>query len=440
MQPPPLPCSTRRPGRLWIYLLLAFTLATGGFIVWSLDEAPPDVSDLKFEPLALAETDNAYVLLTRAAEQAEQRLTLDPEDKTYLDEMSDGHAWDEDRVTKWLLALDPVWPLYEQAARTPLAQAPIAKSPEDIFPEIGRIRQLSQLSLLRARHSLRKNDPEAAVTQALITMEAGKRMTESRGSLITYLTGMAIKSFALPIIAEAARHPTCPANVIRDTVAHMESNRSPDESLAYALRAELYFCEGVLKIVETRGMSDLDGNYGSSAAMRLAPRIPLIYKGNKTRRIYAEFLREAIRQVGGNAASLRLYREQQNAYFKKRSYNPDNFVGRLILHIVTPTSASLVKSQLTEQSRISTHQALIAALAYQRERGKAPDSLDQLVPDYLSAVPQDYFTRAPIRYDATLGAIWFVGENNLTVSSPDQTAERRDIILWLQAKPTRESE
>ncbi|MBC8040108.1 MAG: hypothetical protein H7Y06_06175 [Opitutaceae bacterium] len=425
---------------MWIYLLLVFTLATGGLIFWSLDEAPPDVSDLKFEPLALAETDNAYVLLTRAAEQAGQQFTLDHEDDELLSETIAGKTWDEDQVAEWLGALESVWPLYEQAARTPRSQAPIPKSPEDKIPEIGLIRKLSQLSLLRARQSLLKNDPETAIAQALTTMEAGKRMTESRGSLITYLTGIAIKSSALPIIVEAVRHPACPVSVMRDTLVHIEANRSPDESLAYAFRSELFFFEGALTMVEKQGMTSLSGDDNASAAIRFAPRIPLIYKRNKTLRIYADCLREALIQVGGDIASLKRYREQQNIYFSKFSFNPDNIVGRIILRVVTPTWDSVVKAQLKEQSRISSYQAQLAALAYQREHSKAPGSLDQLVPDYLAAVPQDYFTRAPIRYDAALGAIWSAGENNLVVSSPGQKAERRDIILWLKPKPTPESE
>jgi hypothetical protein len=395
MQPPPLPRSARRPDRSWRYLLLAFTLATGGFIFWCIDEPPPDVSDLQFEPLALTATDNAYVLLTRASEQADQKLVLDSDDEELLSEINTGEPWNEDKVAAWLSALEPVWPLYEQAARTPLSQAPIPKSPEDLFPEIGRIRQLSQLSLLRARRSLRQNDPETAIAQALITMEAGKRMTESRGSLITYLTGIAIKSSALPIIVEAARHPACPTSAIRESIVRIETNRSPDEALAYAFRAELYFGEGVFKIVESRGMASLRGNNDSNPAMRLVPRIPLIYKGNQTRRIHAEFLREALRQVGGDAASLKRYREQQRAYFKKRSYNPDNFVGRMLLHIVTPTATALVQSQIKDHSRLSAHQALIAALAYQRDHGKAPTRSTNLSPP-ISTLSRRITSPAPL--------------------------------------------
>lgn len=353
--------------------------------------------------------------------------------------MNSGETWDEEQATEWLSSMASIWPLYVQAAHTRLSQAPIPKSPDDTFPELGRIRKLSQLSLLRARQSLRKNDPETAIAQSLITMEVGKRMTESRGSLITYLTGIAIKSSALPIVVEAARHPACSVNVMRATIVHIETNRSPDEALAYAFRAELYFFDGALKIAESRGLASLSGDDNTNTAMRLAPRIPLIYKGNKTRRIYAEFLREALSHVGDDATSLRRYREQQNTYYKKFSINPENIVGRILLQIVTPAWAGLIKAQTSDQSRLSAHQALIAALAYQRDYGKAPHSLDQLVPAYLNAVPQDYFSRAPIRYDATLGVIWSVGENNLTVSAPDQTAEHRDIILWLQAKPSPEA-
>ncbi len=433
--PSPDQPSAHRSRRIWIYLLVIFTFAIGGLVAWSLDEAPPDVSDLKFEPLALADTDNAYILLARVAEQADRLLTLSPDDKKILDTLSDGQAWNDDRVDEWLRALESVWPHYEQAARTPRSQAPIHTSPEATSPEIGHIQRLSQLSLLRARQSLRKNNPEAAIAQALISTEAGKRIAESRGSIISYLTGTAIQHFSLSIITEAARHPGCPVSVMRDTIKRLDETRTSHEALAYAFRSELYFCEGVLKIVESGGPDTPENSYLNNPLLRLGPGIPLIYKGNKTRRIYADQLRDAIRHIGTDSKSLMLYREYVSAYYKRRSYNPDNMVGRMVLNIVTPTASALIKTHHTRLSWLSAHQALIAALVYERENGKAPDTLDQLVPAYLDAVPQDYFTRAPLRYDAALGAIWSAGENNLIVTSPDRESRARDIIVWIHPRP-----
>lgn len=84
-------------------------------VVWSLDEPPPDVSDLLYEPLQLTAEENAYVQLSRVAHHL---ATINAgADLDQLDEFTSGEAWDEAKISAWLAPLDPVWAEYEAAAR-----------------------------------------------------------------------------------------------------------------------------------------------------------------------------------------------------------------------------------------------------------------------------------------------------------------------------------
>lgn len=80
--------------------------------------------------------------------------------------------------------------------------------------------------------------------------------------------------------------------------------------------------------------------------------------------------------------------------------------------------------RLIQQSTISANEAYLALALYQREHRELPATLDALVPDYLPAVPRDYFDGAPIRYSRDFRAVWSVGSHHFTVTSADLDPEK----------------
>lgn len=84
----------RRRGLWWKLTLGVFVTLVAAFVYYSRDEPPPDSSDFHFEPLQLTSDQNAYALLTLAA----QRLSStkwSSEEEALLDRMVDGNGWDE---------------------------------------------------------------------------------------------------------------------------------------------------------------------------------------------------------------------------------------------------------------------------------------------------------------------------------------------------------
>jgi len=61
--------------------------------------------------------------------------------------------------------------------------------------------------------------------------------------------------------------------------------------------------------------------------------------------------------------------------------------------------ASLIATKIT-----------IACHLFQRETGRKPQTLDELVPGYLPSVPSDPFDGQPFRYKPGEGVIYSVGE------------------------------
>jgi hypothetical protein len=64
-----------------------------------------------------------------------------------------------------------------------------------------------------------------------------------------------------------------------------------------------------------------------------------------------------------------------------------------------------------ETFSVSAARTLLALKSYWQDNQKLPDSLAELVPDYLSEVPKDSFDGQPIRYSKAKKIIYSVGED-----------------------------
>ena len=53
----------------------------------------------------------------------------------------------------------------------------------------------------------------------------------------------------------------------------------------------------------------------------------------------------------------------------------------------------------------------MACNRFERNQGRWPETLAELVPEYLADVPRDPFDGAPFRYSAEKGLVWAVGQN-----------------------------
>jgi len=91
-------------------------------------------------------------------------------------------------------------------------------------------------------------------------------------------------------------------------------------------------------------------------------------------------------------------------------------------------------------ARLQVLRGILAARRFQQQTGQWPQSLDELVPDYLDAIPTDPYADTPIQYRLRQGgrAIFSVGVD-LQASQERYFRDKRnhqtsdDIIIWLEA-------
>src|SRR5690606_3969828 len=165
-------------------------------------------------------------------------------------------------------------------------------------------------------------------------------------------------------------------------------------------------------------------------------RLKLLFKPNQTIRLHADYTRRFISLAHTDQRALGASNLDQDFAAKnnpKNGFNPVNLVGRLILSMTTGRMQPMLADTFDHQSRLSATQAYLAVRAYQQNHdGALPPTLNALVPDYLPAIPLDYYDRAPIRYSREFRAIWSLGrDGEHTVTSADQPVENGGVALRL---------
>jgi len=101
---------------------------------------------------------------------------------------------------------------------------------------------------------------------------------------------------------------------------------------------------------------------------------------------------------------------------------------------VIPSMGRVHEYLVRAKLRLHVARTALAVEQFRMERGDWPQKLTDLVPDYIDAVPQDWFAPAgtPLSYvRTTLGVrVWLRGDDNAAGLSRDEWSELRDKLLW----------
>ena len=78
-----------------------------------------------------------------------------------------------------------------------------------------------------------------------------------------------------------------------------------------------------------------------------------------------------------------------------------NWVGRLLGGMLLPSVSSLRMAEIRMKSKLESSQLYVAVCRFRKDNGQLPESLEQLTPKYIDALPTDLFTDRPFVYAKT---------------------------------------
>ncbi len=361
-----------------------------------------------------------------------------------------GEGWTPERVALYRSALEAlvaeVRELYE---RYPLAQGDF--EPDYTSPGPGpagrELRSLGTHLRLAAWARYRAGEQVEAAEVAVLALEVGRRLRDSRGSLIDHLTGIAVMGMMQETIESWLRAEGTKPDALRALSAGFEtldevSEQQLRESYAHSLRVEFGASHAILRDHVTRDKM-VEGGTGMGAVVDVMARsrvfFPLVYKRHRSLALHADGVREEFAWAKMSVVEeKRLRKRPENcphcdALLKSR-WRPRNIYGEYLVTIIMPTVGRIRLTGARSESRISALRALTALRLYSLEHdGGLPGALDELVPAYLPAVPRDFADGGPIRYSREARALWSVGLNELRLTAADQEVrnEREELIVRL---------
>jgi hypothetical protein len=378
------------------------------------DIGPPDDSDLVFEWPDVPDEENAYYYLKQLKGRIHDASLAEIE---LISKMMIGEEpWDPAVLEPILEKNKGAFQIMDRmlACRMYVPVEPGLFSYEALF---NPVRELSRQRYYWCAYLATRGENKAAFDQAMSIVKLGHIIESSPGSITDYMSGLAIKGMGLGALREGIANVNLPSDMLMEYVRELTNYEANTEGMALSIRHEYtYACRIIDEMLAgTFSLSDFDSAYGFYPDNLKPGRL---FQPNRTKRMLAETFRELISDLQKNAVEMGLPDPLPGLVgmfgevpIKDRIPVGVNQVGRIVYDWHTAIVYHMLPLKCRENSEVRMTRVLLALKSYQLEHGELPESLEQLVPQYIDAVPPDDFTGKPLRYSKEEKLIWSVGRD-----------------------------
>lgn len=433
------------PAAIWVFLIV-LGLMTSPFVIRTfmlagIPDMPEPFDAVAYSTWDVPAADDAFTYYREAAalhqqiivqfQSTGQKGVREPEDALAL--LKQGWTNATEPTKQWLDVHQEsmaVWRHGTEKERG-LNLLPSKLSYTTILNVIQEQRTFVRLAMLQESRSINDGELDEARQWARAAFRSGGHTTH-RGCLIQGLVGVAIHAVASQGYAHWAEQPGVTSEQLRQALAEVRSDDKLYESLSNILKSEYLANKNSLRSRDWAGLiapvnpSGLN-NFVGPRAMRLLYWV--VGEPEVSIRLFRQILANQLpeidrsidsrRQVVGSGAAM-LFAPDPSVKQASGQLDPariDRAIKRSSLTRTLLPSLSLADSAfLGRKGRQAVLEALLAAQAYRRDHGEFPESLAQLVPDYLATVPVDPCDPAggPLLYrrdEPTKAIIWSLGDD-----------------------------
>ncbi len=420
---------------LWVGLVCLLFLAGWGTIraILSLDAPPPDDADLRPSREEIPEDRNALASFKQAGEKVD--LSLDAREE--LQDLLDVRQYDQAKVDDLLRRHAEALALWRQGLARPALQVPPV---DDIVADLGyccywleiaRLVDLSALSLCR------QGKDDEAFHEAMSIVRFGRMVMGADGGLITFLIGKTVEEIGLVRLRRMIPQARLDKGQLALDVRELARPSPPGADLADALRLEYQ--------IYTKALDDLysgnplfGGGSGKSGGRRRTPAPAFHLHVNRTKGMFAEVMRPCVENAAKPYAEM-VWPERPATVRKSVSWLPwtfitGNAIGKMMFAALTLDYKEYLEQKCTRNISVAATRLLLALKGYKMDKGRLPETLDELVPAYIEAVPPDDFDGRPFRYSASRKVIYSVGKNLTDDGGDDPAYDKIDELAYGEAE------
>jgi len=359
--------------------------------------SPPAEAAFVIPSLNLADEENAYCLIRAAAASVRWPGAVEET----IQGLAEGAAWDMTIAEELIAANGPAFVTLEHAFSLPHGEYKARSSAADeTMPDVSECIRLPSLYKIRSRVRLERGDERGAIEDARRIVRLGSALQKSKGPLLSYIIGTAIRDNGLVLLATLLRETALPPTVLKREAQELERCADGGQGLADAFRREY------LEVVAA-----LD----QELSFRQSP----VFKPNKTRSICAKAFRTVVHDATlpmvaaewRESAQFFVPEEPDGFLQAAKRFLRGNAVGEMALQMTMPNLERPIEVKYFSETKLSLTRTLLALKCYHLEHGELPETLDALVPEYLDAVPLDDFDGKPIRYSREKKIVYSIGRD-----------------------------
>ncbi|MCX5676062.1 MAG: hypothetical protein NTX87_13725 [Planctomycetota bacterium] len=424
-------------------IAIALALPILGFLVFCMDESPPNDSGLRLVRQDIPESEDGFTYVHQAA----KKLDLPKEDEesppdfkppkrlkppcgSYAVEpprtkkerwdaaLGGEFEWDQAIVDEVLARNVEALALWEQGLAKDRFQAPLPLDVEGFLLPDWPYPCLSIAGVVTVSATLaaRRGEYNSAFEDVVKLVRFGHQVMGAKGSLVSFTIGSTIKGMGYGLAWQHVGKCTLSAAQLRTFAAELAKYPDDTGHLIDALRVEYAFNDQVIRSIQA---GDLEGISKDKRLKRLTEadrwkwtHLPNpFFKPNRTRRHFVELFGYA----AANAPRLPKDRTDLGNLLE-RSYAEatlwrGNIIGEELIRVLTPAVGSLPVLVDRSRAELGVTRIMLAMKAFKLDNGRPPQTLDELVPNYLDAVPRDCFDGKPLRWNPAKKLIYSVGKD-----------------------------
>lgn len=338
-----------------------------------------------------------------ALEQVANKRWWPDEYSQELGELARGTNWDAELAVVVVTNNEAILKAFDQALKALEFQVPEYQFSNDVS-YLSEWRSVGQIAAIRAQQSFRTGKEQDAFAQALDVVRLGNRMQNGGGPIIHYFVGEAVRGLGLSAINSWVADTKLSSDQLKQVAADLRPLCDNAAALTNSLKAEY---QGIKKgLADMRsGRSSLWGQGVPLATVRILP----VYNEQKTLAKLAGYIRTLQAGIKLPASQIDLTAFQRpNAPIKLLLSG--NVVGEALFIMTAPALGGGDKKSSAKVKEEATL-GMLAIKAFQLKHGRLPETLGELVPEFLPAVPRDDYDGKPLSYQPAKRLLYSVGSD-----------------------------
>jgi hypothetical protein len=392
-----------------IFLLLVICLLfTISFL--SLENSrntPLNDSDLIFTRPEIPIGSNAYYTLLKATNE----FYWPDKVKKKLDDLSENTNWDDSLADDMLEKNWASMNSFDEAMQQPFLLVPEVKGQEDDVSYLAGWKGLCWVKSIQIFSLHRAKNNNEAFYRAFEIIKFGQRVENCGGPSIHYLVGVAIKSKGMWNIRQMLPETTLSEADLTQAIDKLNRLGPNLEGLTNALKVEYEIQRNLIDDYAAGKIPDTTNSDSERAITSVAMKALLNAKKTKMefaqadRFMFSNFSKPFAEIPWSNRPNMDV--ETNDSPIELLASG--NVIGDGLYKMVGWSLYSLAKAKSRDDVDVTATQLLMALKIYKMRRGKLPDSLSELVPEFFPQVPLDDFDGKPFRYLPEKKMIYSVG-------------------------------